>query len=202
MKKEVFLVVGGPCAGKGTQSFLLQQRGIKHFSAGSVLRQKYPEGTAIRDSLNRGELVNQSIINNIVEEELKLSKFNNIFFDGYPRDVEQALFFKSLQKTYKFTIKAVFVLNVSKQELLKRTYNRYICSNTLCERTFSEVTQCCNIPVQKRQDDNLTTFERRYDLYIKTIDHICQALEGPIYYVNGQLSKEEVFSILAKVLFI
>ena len=74
MKKHL-LFLGAPGAGKGTQAELLSEtNSYLHLSTGELLRKeidmKTKLGIQVKDILNRGELVNDEIVLEIVRKNL------------------------------------------------------------------------------------------------------------------------------------
>ena len=91
------IFLGVPSCGKGTQAeFVSKKRKIVHLSIGELLRKKTedpldPLGISIKEKINKGLLVDDDLIMDIIEEFLKeLSSDEGILFDGFPRSVEQA----------------------------------------------------------------------------------------------------------------
>ena len=90
------ILFGPPGAGKGTQTDMLS----KHFNlfkvaTGNLLRNEILKksllGKKIKSIVDRGSLVSDSIMNNLIENLLSQKKlFNRLIFDGYPRTLNQA----------------------------------------------------------------------------------------------------------------
>ena len=92
MKKHV-LFLGPPGAGKGTQASLLSENtSYLHLSTGELLRKEIDLGTQlgkkVKDIMNRGELVSDELVLEIVEKNLKNNNYGWIL-DGYPRNLSQ-----------------------------------------------------------------------------------------------------------------
>lgn len=93
MLRVVFL--GAPGSGKGTQAVLLSEaRGIPHISTGEMLRQAVadaaPLGQKVKGFLDRGELVPDAVMLEVIKERLNASDCREGFvLDGFPRTVEQ-----------------------------------------------------------------------------------------------------------------
>ena len=92
--KLIFL--GPPGAGKGTQAERIAERyHIAHISTGDMLRGEIrnatPLGAAAKAYLDRGELVPDSVIIDMVKERIQREDCKNGFLlDGFPRTVVQA----------------------------------------------------------------------------------------------------------------
>ena len=90
------IIFGPPAAGKGTQSDLIANNfGLKKISTGDLLRleisKKTDLGNKIQSIINKGKLVSDNLINDLVKKAISDKKNENKFiFDGYPRNVKQA----------------------------------------------------------------------------------------------------------------
>lgn len=94
MNITVFL--GAPGSGKGTQAKRLSEAtGCKHFSTGDMLRTavaaKTPVGMKAKEFMDKGELVPDSVMIEIIEDALShLPANSKIVLDGFPRTLPQA----------------------------------------------------------------------------------------------------------------
>src|SRR5215210_7750192 len=90
------VLLGPPGAGKGTQAQRLAGAfGLVRVATGDLLReavrQREPLGITAKGYLDRGELVPDAIIADLVVERLDdVDAQHGDIFDGYPRTVEQA----------------------------------------------------------------------------------------------------------------
>ncbi|MGK7923090.1 MAG: adenylate kinase [Trichodesmium sp.] len=105
MRKLVFL--GPPGAGKGTQaSRIAEIYQVPHISTGEILRnnvaEKSPLGIQAKEYMDRGDLVPDQLILDMVQERLKQpDSKNGWILDGFPRNVTQAEFVEKLFSTSK-----------------------------------------------------------------------------------------------------
>ncbi len=89
------ILFGPPGAGKGTQANnLIKNYNLFKVSTGDLLRNEVKNRTAlgvkIESVINKGSLVSDGIINDLITKILSDSKFaNRIVFDGYPRNLNQ-----------------------------------------------------------------------------------------------------------------
>ena len=90
------VIFGRQGAGKGTQSQLLVDAyGVVHVSTGDMLRAavkaESPVGLLAKDVIDRGDLVSDDIIIELVKERIAEPDCTRGFlFDGFPRTLAQA----------------------------------------------------------------------------------------------------------------
>ena len=122
-----YLLFGPPGAGKGTHaSKLMGALKIAHISTGDIFRAEVKLGSSlgkkVSDYLNRGELVPDEIVNEVLKKWIiKTDNTQGFILDGYPRTIEQA---KALEKFAK--INAIVQLVVPDWVIVERLSNRRI----------------------------------------------------------------------------
>ena len=90
------VLFGPPGAGKGTQSEkIIASYGLKHLSTGDLFRKHLGEGTSLgtlaKGYMDRGHLVPDEVVIQMVEDKIANSKDGQGFiFDGFPRTTAQA----------------------------------------------------------------------------------------------------------------
>ena len=190
MKKIVLL--GPPGSGKGTQSkFLVEKFGFIQISTGELLRDKVQQkdssmGKEINDIMKSGELVPDKIVIQLIVEKITLYKEKNIIFDGFPRNINQAVVLdESLEKISVLLDKAVFI-DVD-YEILK-------------ERIVSRINESDD--ENKRSDDNIQTLVKRIDVYKQNTLPIVKYYKekGILTEINGMLKIEEVSQQILKII--
>ncbi|MBQ6234378.1 MAG: nucleoside monophosphate kinase, partial [Clostridia bacterium] len=124
--KLIFL--GPPGAGKGTQAERIAERfEIAHLSTGDMLRSEIrnatPLGAAAKAYIDRGELVPDSVIIDMVRERITRDDCKNGFLlDGFPRTVVQA------EALGEFTdIDYAVNIDVPSERLVARISGRRMC---------------------------------------------------------------------------
>jgi adenylate kinase len=190
MKKVVLL--GPPGSGKGTQSkFLVEKFGFIQISTGDLLRDQVQQkdssmGKEISEIMKNGELVPDEIVIKLIIEKISIFKEENIIFDGFPRNINQAkVLDESLEKISVSLDKAVFI-NVD-YEILK-------------ERIISRINESGD--ENKRSDDNVQTLVKRIDVYKKNTLPIVKYYKekGILTEINGMLKIEEVSQQILKII--
>ena len=88
-------IIGAPGSGKGTISnWIVRDFGLKHVSSGDLLRQNINEGTPLgkeaKAFMDKGELVPDEVMVNLVSSELKKLGEISWLLDGFPRTQPQA----------------------------------------------------------------------------------------------------------------
>ena len=190
------VLFGLPGAGKGTQADnLTKEFNLFKVSSGDLLREEIKKksslGNKIKSVIDRGLLVSDGIIGDLIEDILSnKSYFNRLIFDGYPRNLNQARNLDILIKKYNHKISCVLSLKVDQDVIIKRILGRKVCSK--CGLTFNEFFNFpnkknykCGLKfLQKRSDDNEKTISNRFNTYTK------ETLPILNYYKNQNLLYE------------
>ncbi len=171
--------IAPPGGGKGTVSLqAAQELGFKIISTGNLCR-IYKEkdnaiGREMRECLDKGLLVPDSIISAMVRDWLKENADGTpIILDGYPRTVGQAqdLDEMLLDCASDYTFKVV-ELNLSADTIVNRLSSRMICSEKSCQRphtvsNLSKEQTCdsCKAKLIRRQDDVPEVIKERFAVY-------------------------------------
>ncbi|KOP22598.1 adenylate kinase [Hapalosiphon sp. MRB220] len=128
MTRLIFL--GPPGAGKGTQAKTLANHcDIPHISTGDILRQalkdQTPLGIKAQSYMDRGELVPDQLVEEMVEERLcKPDAKSGWILDGFPRTVKQAAFLGELLQKLEQQGEKVVNLDVPDDIVVDRLLQR------------------------------------------------------------------------------
>jgi adenylate kinase len=115
------IVFFGPAgAGKSVQGQILAARqGWRWLSAGQILRDTHD--SEIVQTMNDGKLISYEIIIRIMGEAIaKAGDIDQVILDGFPRELPQAEWLLNSKSDHGRDIGLVVVLEVPREELLKR----------------------------------------------------------------------------------
>lgn len=124
------LFIGGPGAGKGTQSARIAQfYGLTHLSSGDLLRKHVAEGTAlgrrVQEFIDRGDLVPDSIVMDMLRKPvMEASETGGYILDGFPRTAEQAAAAYLVASQLGVEVQVAVHLEVAEQTLVDRLVTR------------------------------------------------------------------------------
>jgi adenylate kinase len=178
------VLFGPPAAGKGTQAKrLVAGRGMVQLSTGDMLRAARasgsPLGKRVAAIMDRGELVSDEIVIDLIEEALlQAEKAGGAIFDGFPRTVAQAEALDSLLARRGSRIDMVLRLVVDDDALIRRI-----------EQRFKE---------QGRPDDNPEAFKVRLEAYNRQTAPLLPfyRAQGKLVEIDGMRSIEEVAGLI------
>ena len=166
MKKHL-LFLGPPGAGKGTQAVLLSKRNsYLHLSTGELLRKEIDSGTElgkqVKDIMNKGELVSDQLVLEIVKMNLKRDNKGWIL-DGYPRNLSQVKSLNDVLTNINQPLEVVFYLDIPDEVLIKRLLMR------------------------GRKDDNEKTIITRLQIYKETTEPLIEHYKklSLLEYINA-----------------
>jgi adenylate kinase len=173
------LLLGAPGVGKGTQAKeLMAAWGIPQISTGDLLRANVGQGTELgkqaKAVMDRGELVSDDLVNQMVAERLKEpDTASGYVLDGFPRTLGQANWLDGHLAGSGNTLPVIAVsIQVGYNELLRRITGRRICP--VCKSIYNiylqppKVDERCDIEgasLTRRSDDTEEVFEKRMREY-------------------------------------
>jgi adenylate kinase len=202
------IFLGPPGAGKGTQAVRVCERlGIPQISTGDILRRAIKEqtqtGLAAKSYIDKGQLVPDSVVIDIVRERLEHDDCKNGYLlDGFPRTVLQAEALETFAK-----IDAVIDIDVSDEKLVERLSGRRVCLS--CGGTYhvsllGGSTTCakCGEQLIQRDDDKAETVLSRLSVYhaqtAPLIDFYTQ--RGLLKAVDGAQPMDECYAAILEAL--
>lgn len=182
MTRLIFL--GPPGSGKGTQAKTLADTwSLPHISTGDILRQalkdKTPLGIKAQSYMDRGELVPDKLVEDMVSDRLSQPDTNSGWLlDGFPRTVNQALFLEELLRKLSHNGEKVINLEVPDDVVVERLLER------------------------GRKDDAEEVIRRRLEVYRNETKPLINYYSDRqrLLKVNGNQSQEEVTDEIKKVI--
>ncbi|MDD5262050.1 MAG: adenylate kinase [Methylacidiphilales bacterium] len=176
--KPNLLLIGGPGAGKGTQSERLSQwLGVPHLSTGEIFRQQIALGTALGKEaaiyIDRGRLVPDNLADLVAEERLALPDAQDGYvLDGYPRSLPQALELARALKQRGHKLDAAIYLDVPDEDIMTRLSGRLTCRSCgkTCHALFypprqAGICDACGGELYQRNDDNPASISARLRIF-------------------------------------
>lgn len=168
------LLLGPPGAGKGTQAkYICEYFHIPQISTGEMLRaavrSQSPLGLEVKNILEKGELVSDQIVIELVKKRLEETDVEHGFlFDGFPRTLPQA---HALVEAEIF-LDCVIEIQVSDESLIKRLSGRrvHLASGRTYHTEFhppkvAEKDDLTGEALVQREDDKEATIRDRLAVY-------------------------------------
>ena len=165
------VLVGPPGAGKGTQAqFLAAHYSIPHISTGDIFRANLKAGTPLglqaRGFMDKGELVPDSVTNEMVKDRLTHDDVANGFLlDGFPRNVAQAEVLRAILAEKKTPLHAVLEFSLANEEIVSRLSSRRTCKECGAPSVGQDKCPQCGGDVYQREDDKAEVIARRLEVY-------------------------------------
>ena len=201
------IFLGPPGAGKGTQAIKASEKfNLPHISTGDIFRSNIKNGTELgikaKEFLDRGLLVPDALVIEIVEDRLKNDDCRAGFIlDGFPRTVNQAEALEGF-----VSIDKVINIDIDTDILVERLSGRRVC--TKCGATYHISThagdECgkCGETLIQRPDDQPETVLSRIEVYngqTKPLIDYYKA-KDKLYTVDGSIGIENLFSAITELL--
>jgi adenylate kinase len=148
---------------------------VPHVSTGDMLRAAVKQGTAIglkaKDQMDRGELLGDDLIMEMVAERLGESdvRARGFILDGCPRTVTQAE--KLASVLAPFDLDLAIDIEIHTSQVLRRLAARRVCMDCGANYSLSSpplinwTCDVCGGEVVQREDDTEEAIERRLELY-------------------------------------
>lgn len=174
------VLLGGPGAGKGTQSEkLISKFGMLHISTGDLLRDavanKTEAGLKAKSFMDSGNLVPDEIIVGIMKEKFASEDISNgLILDGFPRTVEQAVALDEMLAEISTQIDKAILIDTPNEVVVNRICSRRMCKDCghigsvagLSEQDAAAyVCPDCGGQMYQRDDDNEQTVLNRISVY-------------------------------------
>ena len=178
------VLLGPPGSGKGTQAARLTQKyGIPAIATGDILRAQVEAGTPlgqrVRSYLDRGELVPDQLVVDIIRQRLSQPDTEAGFIlDGFPRTLPQARALDAMLAELQRPLDAVLYLETDRQSLLDRLGHRH------------------------RQDDRADIADHRIDVFLQQTAPLIGYYrdEGKLRLIDGAQPPEAVAGAIDDVI--
>lgn len=202
------VLLGAPGSGKGTQAvYIAEKYNIPHISTGDIFRENIAKGTPlgvkVKSIMDSGNLCPDEVTIELVKDRLKKDDCKNGYLlDGFPRNIVQANALNEFATPDK-----VVDIDVDLNKLEARITGRRTCPD--CGGTYhvsiiGGITECpsCGGKLITRKDDTVETVKERLSVYSKNTAPLVDFYkeQGKLFLVNGNLSINEVFDEIVKVL--
>ena len=190
-KVTVIFVLGGPGSGKGTQSSnMVRDYGFTHLSAGDLLRaeqnrQGSQYGDLIKSYIREGKIVPMEVtvglLSNAMATALESGEQPKVkgekarfLIDGFPRKLDQAVFFENTVCESLFTL----FLNCPEEVMEKRLMKRGETSG--------------------RDDDNAESIRKRFRVFVDTSMPVVDAFaeQNKVASVPATGSVDDVYHLI------
>ena len=176
------ILLGAPGVGKGTQAELLCRRhGWRHLATGDLLRAAVKAGTSLGSRaeaiMARGDLVDDTVILGLIEEEMERAGSEGVVLDGFPRTLAQAEGLDALLKKRGEVLNRVILLTASEEEVARR------------------------MKARGRPDDTAETVRHRLQVYEKSTEPLVRYYEpkGVLRRVDGLGTVDDIHARIESV---
>ena len=177
---KVLFVLGGPAAGKGTQCIKLSNEyGMKHLSAGELLREEIVTGSAngqlISSYLKEGKIVPVQITLDLLRDRMESIQCNRFLVDGFPRNFDNVRGWESCMSEV-CDVEGVMFIDCPEAELERRLLSRGESSG--------------------RSDDNIETARKRFATFKEATMPVVAYYESKnkLLRISGHQPVEQVFA--------
>lgn len=208
MAAPVYILLGPPGAGKGTQARQLEDRfGLVQLSTGDMLRAAVAAGTEAglraRAVMEAGQLVSDEIVLGVLADRMAQPDVaRGIILDGFPRTAGQAAALDDMLARAGQRVSAAISLEVDDEAMIARVAGRYTCAkcgegwhDTLKRPTVAGTCdKCGGTEFKRRADDNAETARERLRAY--------HAQTAPLiahYAAQGVLARVDAMGEIAAI---
>jgi adenylate kinase len=213
---RLWVLIGAPGAGKGTQARLLSERlGVPHIASGDLFRSHITRGTElgreVEGFLREGALVPDALTVRMIEQRLaEPDAADGAILDGFPRTRPQAQALDELLARRDGRVAGALYIDIDRDVLLRRLSGRWLCRAS-DDHVYHEQIHpprkkgVCDIdgsPLYQRDDDRPATirarFERQLPPMFEVVDHYAE--QDVLSTVDGDKPIAEVTDALLRAI--
>ena len=207
-------MLGSPGAGKGTQAQnIVNKFNLNQMSTGDLLRNEIKNktdiGREIEKIISKGDLATDEIVDRLLKKVVISANIrNNIIFDGYPRNLNQAENLELILNSDNQSLNYILFLKVPRNIIEKRILERITCE--ICNNSYNEFIdkneianhKCGSKYLIKRKDDNKEALINRYDEYMKKTKPVLDyySSRNNFYEIDGSDEIEVISSKIEQIL--
>ena len=209
------VLLGPPGAGKGTQAVkLVEKYGVPQISTGDIFRANIKQGTELgkkaQEYMNKGELVPDSLVVDLVKDRLQQDDCKNGYLlDGFPRTIFQAEELDKFLEEQGQKLDAVINFQVGHDTLIERLTGRRICKQ--CGAGYhivgmppkvEGICDKCGGELEQRKDDTVETAENRIVVYNESTKPLIEYYEksGALKNFNAEQDHMVVFKEIVEAI--
>lgn len=176
---SLIMLLGPPGSGKGEQCTRLVSKGWETVSTGQLLRSASSKndefGMALKHMLNKGELVPDHIVIDLLKQHLGGQVGDKLILDGFPRTLAQVHAMSQLE----LMPEKIFVLVIPDEVIIERLGGRWI--EPKSGRVYHDkyhppkvegVDDITGDPLKKRDDDKPEVISKRLMSYHKEVEEM------------------------------
>ncbi len=206
------VLLGAPGVGKGTQAAEITRRlGLPHVSTGDLLRAAIrdgsPLGPKVAAIVDRGELVPDDLVGEVMAERLsRPDAAGGFLLDGFPRTTAQADQLDRLLAERGQALDRVISIEVPEPEIFDRLTGRRSCAR--CGAVYhvrygrprvEGVCDRCGGELRQRSDDTEPVIRERLRAYRERTAPLVARYQraGLLLAVDGRGRPDEVFARIA-----
>ncbi len=215
--KKVFIFLGPPGCGKGTQTEKLStELNIPHVDTGSLLRENIKNetefGKIAKSFIDKGQLVPIEVVQSVINERISRQDCaKGYILDGFPRSIEQAEALKTMWENSPFKFekseKIAVYFDIPTDVLVERLINRRSCPK--CGKIYNLKSSApknegkcdiCDVELIQRKDDTKETAVLRFETYNNETKPLLDFYkkEGLLVQINANQGIDAVYEELKK----
>lgn len=205
------ILFGAPGVGKGTQAKMISKKySIPQISTGDMLREAVRNETSLgslaQDYIQKGLLVPDDLILNIIKERFKNPDCAGGFIlDGFPRTIAQAEGLTHLMAEMNLPAFLLVEITVPDEIIIKRLSARSTCS--VCGADYNQNTNpapadhictICGGQITQRPDDHEQTIKNRLRVYREQtapVKHFYEK-QGKFISIDGNQTVDAVYNCI------